>query len=59
MLWEELKVKISLWIRAASVCVQIAFTREKQLIEEIIGGLGTAASDECFLVHDVATQLSL
>ncbi|KAL2493326.1 exocyst subunit exo70 family protein D1 [Abeliophyllum distichum] len=58
-LWDELKMKIELWIQAAKVCFLILFDREKQICEKIFEGFGIGAGEECFveIVKDSANNL--
>ncbi|XP_022886234.1 exocyst complex component EXO70A1-like [Olea europaea var. sylvestris] len=58
-LWEELKVKIEMWIRVARVCFCIVFDFEKQISEKLFSGFGNGASEECFweIVGDSANNL--
>ncbi|XP_059627122.1 exocyst complex component EXO70B1-like [Cornus florida] len=58
--WQVLEVKIRQWIRAAKFCVRIFFPKEKQLCEQIFGGLvTTVVVDFCFaeIVRDGLVQL--
>ncbi|CAA3002662.1 exocyst complex component EXO70A1-like [Olea europaea subsp. europaea] len=57
-LWEELKVKIELWIRVARKCICI-FIDEKQISEILFSGFGNGASEECYweIVGDSANNL--
>lgn len=57
--WEMLAPKIKLWIRAARVCFEALFIKEKKLCEQIFSGLGNSTSDECFIgiVKESALQL--
>ncbi|CAA3001202.1 exocyst complex component EXO70A1-like [Olea europaea subsp. europaea] len=55
-LWEELKVKIELWIRVARMCFCIFFDLEN---EKLFSGFGNGASEEYFweIVGDSANNL--
>ncbi|XP_059627124.1 exocyst complex component EXO70B1-like [Cornus florida] len=58
--WQVLEVKIRQWIRAAKFCVRIFFPKEKQLCQQIFGGLATTVVvDFCFaeIVRDGLVQL--
>ncbi|XP_022886230.1 exocyst complex component EXO70A1-like isoform X2 [Olea europaea var. sylvestris] len=58
-LWQELKVKIEMWIRVARVCFCFFFDLEKQISEKLFSGFGNGASEECFweIVGDSANNL--
>lgn len=46
---EELKMKTERWIQAAKVCLKLLFPREKQMAEQILGGLGHSVAEESFM----------
>ncbi|KAL3632871.1 hypothetical protein CASFOL_025855 [Castilleja foliolosa] len=58
--WDELRLKMELWVQVCKICVKILFEREKKLCDQIFQGLDSnLAKDECFLgtVQEFAIHL--
>ncbi|KAL6568311.1 hypothetical protein OROHE_003995 [Orobanche hederae] len=53
-IWDELRLKMELWVQVCKICVKILFEREQKLIDLIFQGLennnnNNSAKDECFV----------
>ncbi|CAA3002660.1 exocyst complex component EXO70A1-like [Olea europaea subsp. europaea] len=57
--WDDLKMKIELWIQVAKVCFYKLFDMEKQICGQIFEGFGVESIEECFveIVTDPANNL--
>ncbi|XP_051147919.1 exocyst complex component EXO70A1-like [Andrographis paniculata] len=59
--WDELKVKMELWIQLSKICIKKLFHREKHICDQIFDGIGedNSAKDDCFVgtVNEFARDL--